>query len=129
MFDPRNRRGAPGRPGGCRRCIHRRGLRFSFFFWSTCALSAIQSFASPALQSMYGLPLSVTALVVTGYMLCGAAGMVVGCGPSSATYSIDASRPGAALNIRSCPGVRGHWKRLAKSQKKPPMYGSCRSAS
>ena len=47
-------------------------LCFSFFFWSTCALSAIQSFASPALQSMYGLPLSVTALVVTGYMLCGA---------------------------------------------------------
>ena len=53
-------------------------LCFSFFFWSTCALSAIQSFASPALQSMYGLPLSVTALGVTGYMLCGAAGMVVG---------------------------------------------------
>ncbi|MDY0106126.1 MAG: MFS transporter [Giesbergeria sp.] len=53
-------------------------LCFSFFFWSTCALSAIQSFASPALQSMYGLPLSVTALVVTGYMLCGAAGMLAG---------------------------------------------------
>ena len=53
-------------------------LCFSFFFWSTCALSAIQSFASPALQTMYGLPLSLTALVVTGYMLCGAAGMVVG---------------------------------------------------
>lgn len=53
-------------------------LCFSFFFWSTCALSAIQSFASPALQSMYGLPLSVTAFVVTGYMLFGAAGMVVG---------------------------------------------------
>ena len=53
-------------------------LCFSFFFWSTCALSAIQSFASPALQSMYGLPLSLTAMVVTGYMLCGAAGMVVG---------------------------------------------------
>ena len=53
-------------------------LCFSFFFWSTCALSAIQSSASPALQQMYGLPLSATALVVTGYMLCGAAGMVVG---------------------------------------------------
>jgi len=51
---------------------------FSFFFWSTCALSAIQSFASPALQQMHGLPLSVTSFVVTGYMLCGAAGMVVG---------------------------------------------------
>ena len=53
-------------------------LCFSFFFWSTCALSAIQSFASPALQTMYGLPLSLAALVVTGYMLFGAAGMVVG---------------------------------------------------
>lgn len=53
-------------------------LCFSFFFWTTCALSAIQSFASPALQNMYGLPLSVTSMVVTGYMLFGAAGMVLG---------------------------------------------------
>ena len=53
-------------------------LCFSFFFWTTAALSAIQSFASPALGTMYGLPLSLTAYVVTGYMLCGAAGMVVG---------------------------------------------------
>lgn len=53
-------------------------LCFSFFFWTTCSLSVIQSFASPTLQKMYGLPLSVTSMVVTGYMLCGAAGMVVG---------------------------------------------------
>jgi len=53
-------------------------LCFSFFFWTTCALSAIQSFASPALQSLYGLKLDVTAFIVTGFMLCGAAGMVVG---------------------------------------------------
>ncbi len=53
-------------------------LCFSFFFWTTVALSAIQSFASPALRAMYDLPLAVTALVVTGYMLAGAAGMVVG---------------------------------------------------
>lgn len=53
-------------------------LCFSFFFWTTAALSAIQSFASPALAKMYGLPLSITAYVVTGYMLCGALGMVVG---------------------------------------------------
>ena len=53
-------------------------LCFSFFFWTTCALSAIQSFASPALQTMYGLPLSVTSMVVTGYMLFGAGGMVLG---------------------------------------------------
>lgn len=53
-------------------------LCFSFFFWSTCALAAIQSFASPALQQLQGLPLSITSLVVTGFMLCGAVGMVLG---------------------------------------------------
>lgn len=53
-------------------------LCFSFFFWSTCSMSAVQSFASPALNQMYGLPLTATAFVVTGYMLCGAAGMVAG---------------------------------------------------
>ena len=53
-------------------------LCFGFFFWSTAALTAIQSFASPALQKIYGLPLSLTAFVVTAYMLCGAAGMAVG---------------------------------------------------
>jgi MFS family permease len=53
-------------------------LCFSFFFWTTAALSAIQSFAGPALTRMYGLPVSTTAFVVTGYMLFGAAGMVAG---------------------------------------------------
>lgn len=53
-------------------------LCFAFFFWSTCAMSAIQNSASPALHNVYGLPLSVTTFIVTGYMLCGAAGMVVG---------------------------------------------------
>ncbi|WP_310459952.1 MFS transporter [Sphaerotilus sp.] len=53
-------------------------LCFSFFFWTTAALTAIQSFASPALGKMYGLPASATAYVVTGYMLCGAVGMVIG---------------------------------------------------
>lgn len=53
-------------------------LCFSFFFWSTSALSAIQSFSSPALQQLAGLPLSVTSLVVSGYMLFGAVGIVIG---------------------------------------------------
>jgi MFS family permease len=53
-------------------------LCFSFFFWSTAALSAMQSFAGPALGQMYGLPVTSTAFVVTGYMLFGAAGMVAG---------------------------------------------------
>jgi len=53
-------------------------LCFSFFFFTTAALAAIQSFASPALQAMYGLPAAITVFVVTGYMLCGAVGMVIG---------------------------------------------------
>ncbi|MFZ2988815.1 MFS transporter [Ideonella sp.] len=53
-------------------------LCFSFFFFTTTALSAIQSFASPALTALYGLPSHAMAYVVTGYMLCGAAGMVLG---------------------------------------------------
>ncbi len=53
-------------------------LCFSFFFWGTASLAAIQSFASPALQQLYGLPLAAASLVVTGYMLAGAAGMVAG---------------------------------------------------
>ena len=53
-------------------------LCFSFFFWSTASLAAVQSFAGPALGKLYGLPLSTTAFVVTAYMLCGAAGMLMG---------------------------------------------------
>lgn len=53
-------------------------LCFAFFFWSTVALSAVQGFASPALQQLYGLRASLTAFVVTAFMLAGAAGMVLG---------------------------------------------------
>ena len=53
-------------------------LCFAFFFWSTAALAAIQSFAAPALHKMYGLPIEATAFVVTGYMLFSAAGMALG---------------------------------------------------
>ncbi|MBP6675198.1 MAG: MFS transporter [Vitreoscilla sp.] len=53
-------------------------LCFSFFFWTTCALSAIQGFASPALHELYGLTLEWTSFIVTGFMLCGAVGMVLG---------------------------------------------------
>ncbi|MBI5334195.1 MAG: MFS transporter [Burkholderiales bacterium] len=53
-------------------------LCFSFFFWSTAALSAIQSFAGPALQRLHGISPAAASFVVSGYMLCGAAGMIVG---------------------------------------------------
>ena len=53
-------------------------LCFSFFFWSTAALAAVQSFAGPALERIHGLALEVGAYAVTGFTLCGAVGMVVG---------------------------------------------------
>ena len=53
-------------------------LCFTFFFWGTAALSAIQGFAGPSLAKMHVLPLAATASVVTGYLLCAAAGMVAG---------------------------------------------------
>jgi FSR family fosmidomycin resistance protein-like MFS transporter len=51
---------------------------FAFFFFATAALAAVQSFTGPALQRMYDLPLAASASVLTGFMLAGAAGMVVG---------------------------------------------------
>ncbi len=51
---------------------------FSFFFWSTCSLAAVQSFLGPALGRLYNEPLSWLALMITGYMLASAVGMVLG---------------------------------------------------
>jgi MFS family permease len=53
-------------------------LCFAFLFFSTCALAAVQGFAAPALQQLGGLSPATASLIVTGYMLCGAAGMVAG---------------------------------------------------
>jgi MFS family permease len=53
-------------------------LCFSFFFWATVMTGAMQSYAGPALHTMYDLPLTAAAWVVTGYMLCAAAGILVG---------------------------------------------------
>lgn len=53
-------------------------LCFSFFFFSTSALAAILSFAGPALQKMYDLPLATASFVVTGFMLFGVVGLVLG---------------------------------------------------
>jgi MFS transporter, FSR family, fosmidomycin resistance protein len=53
-------------------------LCFSFFFFSTCAIAAIQSFAAPALVKLYGLPIDTAAYVVSGYLVAGAVGMVLG---------------------------------------------------
>ncbi len=53
-------------------------LCFSFLFFTTSALAAIQSFASPALQMLHEVPARWAAWVVSAYMVCGALGMVAG---------------------------------------------------
>jgi MFS transporter, FSR family, fosmidomycin resistance protein len=53
-------------------------LCFSFFFFSTCALSAILSFSGPALTGLYGLSPDVTKFAVTGYTLASVAGLLAG---------------------------------------------------
>jgi predicted MFS family arabinose efflux permease len=53
-------------------------LCFGFLFFSTCALAAVQGFAGPALQTLSGLTSATAALVVTGYMVCGALGTLAG---------------------------------------------------
>ena len=74
---------------------------FAFLFWSTCAMSAVQGFASSALRAMYGLALEQAAWVVPGYMTCGAIGMLLGGVLMSrarrAEWLIAASLCGAAL--------------------------------
>lgn len=92
-------------------------LCFSFFFWSTAALSAIQSFAAPALGQAYGLPLGVTALVVTGYMLCGAAGMIVGGFIASGGTRLE-------RNIAACMALAAALLLAVASGALPPMLAA-----
>jgi len=49
-----------------------------FFFVLTFALGAVQNFSTPALQSLAGVSLTTAAAALTGYMVVGAIGQVVG---------------------------------------------------
>lgn len=51
---------------------------FSFFLFSTMTLAVVQNFASPLMQALHGVRLEAATAMLTAYMLCGAAGMVVG---------------------------------------------------
>jgi len=53
-------------------------LCFAFFLLITAALGALQSFATPLMQSLYGLPVAAAAATLTAYMLGGGAGIVLG---------------------------------------------------
>ena len=51
---------------------------FAFFFLITTAFGAIQNFATPILQNLYGLSLALAASALSTYLLGGAAGILVG---------------------------------------------------
>jgi MFS transporter, FSR family, fosmidomycin resistance protein len=53
-------------------------LCFTFFFVITFSNSAIQNFATPALQAIAKLELTVAATALTGYLVCSAIGQVLG---------------------------------------------------
>ena len=53
-------------------------LCFLFFLLITTAFGAIQNFASPILQAIYGLSLTTGALALSTYLVGGAAGIVLG---------------------------------------------------
>lgn len=51
---------------------------FAFFLITALALGGIQSFASPSLRALYGMPLAMATAGYAAYMLASAAGMVWG---------------------------------------------------
>jgi MFS family permease len=51
---------------------------FGFFLLSTMTLAVVQSFAVSILKAMHGVSFEAATLTLTGYMLCGALGMLIG---------------------------------------------------
>ncbi len=51
---------------------------FGFFFLSTMTLAVVQSFAVSILQALHGVGFEAATLTLTGYMLAGALGMLLG---------------------------------------------------
>ena len=51
---------------------------FGFFFLFAASLSGVQTFAPAAAQQLHGVPVGLTAMCITIYMVCSAAGMVAG---------------------------------------------------
>jgi FSR family fosmidomycin resistance protein-like MFS transporter len=51
---------------------------FAFFFFYAIVISVVQAFAPEAARQLHGVPVAVAALCITVYMVCSAAGMVLG---------------------------------------------------
>ena len=51
---------------------------FGFFFFFAASLSGVQTFAPAAAQALHSVPVGITAMCISIYMVCSAAGMVLG---------------------------------------------------
>jgi MFS transporter, FSR family, fosmidomycin resistance protein len=51
---------------------------FAFFMFSTMMLAVVQSYSVSILRALYGVSFAAATATLTAYMLCGAAGMLVG---------------------------------------------------
>ena len=51
---------------------------FGFFFFYAAALSGVQTFAPGAAQQLHDVPVNLTAMCISIYMVCSAAGMLTG---------------------------------------------------
>jgi MFS transporter, FSR family, fosmidomycin resistance protein len=51
---------------------------FVFFLLATMTLAVVQSFGVPLLQALHGVSFAAATVTITAYMLCGAAGMLLG---------------------------------------------------
>ena len=51
---------------------------FAFFFLSTMTLAVVQSFAPSILKALHNVSVEAATLTISAYMLCGAAGILVG---------------------------------------------------
>lgn len=51
---------------------------FAFFLLSSMTMSVVPNFSASIMEAMHGISMEAGATMVTAYMLCGAAGMVVG---------------------------------------------------
>lgn len=73
-------RHAPGKGGGSLDFLRLKSvwMCFAFFFVTALALGGIQSFASPALVSLYGMSLAMATSSYTAYMVASAVGMLLG---------------------------------------------------
>jgi len=69
---------APAEPGLAFLKIPAVWMCFMFFFFYAMALSGVQAFAPEAARLLHQVPVGVAALCLSIYMLCSAAGMVVG---------------------------------------------------